>query len=127
MDLSEPQTDQQWQRDREYGRGMSLVSGCQHRSVHTRRCIGKSMPTVCQTLEGGHILLFSSASQARISCAVGLWFAECHVHLVQRPNTVKIKAQDETGAKVSLSLTDWQARIFQHEYDHLQVGSLMFS
>ncbi|DBB17934.1 TPA: Peptide deformylase 1B, chloroplastic, variant 2 [Trebouxia sp. C0006] len=46
---------------------------------------------------------------------------------VSRPNTVKIKAQDETGAKVSLSLTDWQARIFQHEYDHLQVGSLMFS
>ena len=41
---------------------------------------------------------------------------------VQRPNTVKIKAQDENGAKVSLSLTDWQARIFQHEYDHLQVS-----
>ncbi|DBA87641.1 hypothetical protein WJX77_012101 [Trebouxia sp. C0004] len=39
---------------------------------------------------------------------------------VSRPNTVRIKAQDETGAKVCLSLTDWQARIFQHEYDHLQ-------
>ena len=41
---------------------------------------------------------------------------------LQRANTVKVKAQDETGAKVSLSLTDWQARIFQHEYDHLQVS-----
>lgn len=44
---------------------------------------------------------------------------------VTRSNTVKIKAQDETGAKVSLSLTDWQARIFQHEFDHLQ-GTLFY-
>ncbi|KAL3140686.1 Peptide deformylase 1B, chloroplastic [Trebouxia sp. C0010 RCD-2024] len=39
---------------------------------------------------------------------------------ITRPSTVKVKAQDENGAKVSLSLTDFQARIFQHEYDHLQ-------
>lgn len=45
--------------------------------------------------------------------------------VLQRSMTVKVKAQDENGAKVSLSLTDFQARIFQHEYDHLQVGSLV--
>ena len=39
---------------------------------------------------------------------------------LQRSNTVKVKAQDENGAKVSLTLSDdWQARIFQHEYDHI--------
>lgn len=46
--------------------------------------------------------------------------------MLQRATTVKIKAQDETGAKVSLSLTDWQARIFQHEYDHLQARRVSF-
>lgn len=50
----------------------------------------------------------------------------CSLHIsavivLQRSTTVKVKAQDENGAKVSLSLTDFQARIFQHEYDHLQV------
>lgn len=41
--------------------------------------------------------------------------------LVQRPTTIKIKAQDMSGAKVNVTLTGWQARIFQHEFDHLQV------
>lgn len=44
---------------------------------------------------------------------------------VERPVGVKVEAQDARGRKVSLSLKDWQARIFQHEYDHLQ-GSLYF-
>ena len=53
----------------------------------------------------------------------------CSLHIsvitvLQRSTTVKVKAQDENGAKVSLSLTDFQARIFQHEYDHLQVCHL---
>lgn len=48
-------------------------------------------------------------------------YAYERTHYVQRSMTVKVKAQDENGAKVSLSLTDFQARIFQHEYDHLQV------
>jgi hypothetical protein len=34
---------------------------------------------------------------------------------------VKVRAQDVEGQPLTLSLTDWQARIFQHEYDHLQV------
>ena len=53
--------------------------------------------------------------------AAVLMLASSQCWVLQRANTVKIKAQDENGAKVSLSLTDWQARIFQHEYDHLQV------
>ncbi len=40
---------------------------------------------------------------------------------LQRPTKVKIKAQDATGKKFQLTLSGWRARIFQHEYDHLQV------
>ena len=40
---------------------------------------------------------------------------------MQRRRKLKVKAQDVDGNPMSLSLTDWQARIFQHEYDHLQV------
>ena len=33
---------------------------------------------------------------------------------VQRPLKIKVKAQDGAGQKVSLSLSGWKARIFQH-------------
>lgn len=39
---------------------------------------------------------------------------------VSRPEGVKVDAQDRKGKKFSLSLTGWQARIFLHEYDHLE-------
>eukprot|EP00193_Tetraselmis_chui_P022968 CAMPEP_0177777364 /NCGR_PEP_ID=MMETSP0491_2-20121128/15315_1 /TAXON_ID=63592 /ORGANISM="Tetraselmis chuii, Strain PLY429" /LENGTH=284 /DNA_ID=CAMNT_0019296433 /DNA_START=136 /DNA_END=990 /DNA_ORIENTATION=- len=39
---------------------------------------------------------------------------------VDRATMVKIKAQDENGAKFQLKLEGWTARIFQHEFDHLQ-------
>ncbi|PSC76281.1 peptide deformylase [Micractinium conductrix] len=38
---------------------------------------------------------------------------------VERPSKVRIKAQDLQGRKFTLSLTGFPARIFQHEYDHL--------
>ena len=39
----------------------------------------------------------------------------------QRPLRVKIKAQDVNGNKIHKTFTDpWIARVFQHEYDHLQ-------
>jgi hypothetical protein len=41
----------------------------------------------------------------------------------QRPTRIKIKAQTLAGKKVMLSLSGFPARIFQHEYDHLQVRS----
>jgi len=41
---------------------------------------------------------------------------------LQRSVSVKVKAQDLAGKRVNLTLRDWQARIFQHEYDHLQVS-----
>ena len=44
-----------------------------------------------------------------------------HCVLVQRRLKVKVRAQDVEGKEQILSLTGWQARIFQHEYDHLQV------
>ncbi|CAI5980937.1 unnamed protein product [Closterium sp. NIES-65] len=39
---------------------------------------------------------------------------------VERPMGVKVDAQDINGRKFSISLKEWQARIFQHEYDHLE-------
>ena len=56
-----------------------------------------------------------------------MWaFYYTYVNL-QRPRTIKIKAQNEDGAKVSLTITDeYLARIFQHEYDHLEVCHLVY-
>lgn len=39
---------------------------------------------------------------------------------VKRASSIKVRAQDLSGKRIDLSLSDWQARIFQHEYDHLQ-------
>eukprot|EP00887_Chlorella_sp_A99_P004052 scaffold11.g4052.t1 len=41
-----------------------------------------------------------------------------------RPTRIKIKAQDGAGRKVSMALSGFPARIFQHEYDHLQARFL---
>eukprot|EP00891_Asterochloris_glomerata_P002278 jgi/Astpho2/2278/Aster-03249 len=38
---------------------------------------------------------------------------------VERPLEIEVEAQDGAGQKVSLSLSGWKARIFQHEHDHL--------
>ncbi|KAF3773530.1 Peptide deformylase 1B [Nymphaea thermarum] len=43
---------------------------------------------------------------------------------VERPAAIKVDAQDITGAKFSISLKGLPARIFQHEFDHLQVPLL---
>jgi hypothetical protein len=52
----------------------------------------------------------------------------CFQHCAeQRPRDLVVRAQDETGQTISLSLGGesesdmWIARIFLHEYDHLQV------
>ncbi|BBN12537.1 peptide deformylase [Marchantia polymorpha subsp. ruderalis] len=39
---------------------------------------------------------------------------------VERPLNVRVEAQDVKGKKFAISLKGWQARIFQHEYDHLE-------
>lgn len=44
---------------------------------------------------------------------------------VERPESVKIDAKDVTGARFVYSLSDLSARVFQHEFDHLQ-GVLFF-
>ncbi|CAM9892191.1 unnamed protein product [Ectocarpus sp. 6 AP-2014] len=38
---------------------------------------------------------------------------------VERRNWVKVEAVNAKGKKVKKKYTDWTARIFQHEYDHL--------
>ena len=45
----------------------------------------------------------------------------------QRAYRVKVRAQDLTGQPLTLTLTDWRARIFQHEFDHLQVPPAAWS
>ncbi|PKA57622.1 Peptide deformylase 1B, chloroplastic [Apostasia shenzhenica] len=43
----------------------------------------------------------------------------------QRPTSVKIEARDAKGAKFRVNLSGLPARVFQHEFDHLQ-GTLFF-
>ncbi|KAG6390067.1 hypothetical protein SASPL_151546 [Salvia splendens] len=43
----------------------------------------------------------------------------------QRPDSLKVDAQDIKGARFQINLTGLLARVFQHEYDHLQ-GVLFF-
>lgn len=38
---------------------------------------------------------------------------------VERPKWVKVEAINLKGKKIKRKFTDWEARIFQHEYDHL--------
>jgi peptide deformylase len=38
---------------------------------------------------------------------------------LKRANKAVLTAQDETGSTYSLEVTGWMARIFQHEFDHL--------
>ncbi|KAJ9540603.1 hypothetical protein OSB04_027109 [Centaurea solstitialis] len=45
---------------------------------------------------------------------------------VVRPEAVKVDAQDVTGAKFSVSLTRLPARVFQHEFDHLEARNSLF-
>ncbi|XP_059450766.1 peptide deformylase 1B, chloroplastic/mitochondrial [Corylus avellana] len=44
---------------------------------------------------------------------------------VERPESVKIDARDIKGARFTINLSGLPARIFQHEFDHLQ-GTLFF-
>ncbi|KAL2500063.1 Peptide deformylase 1B [Abeliophyllum distichum] len=44
---------------------------------------------------------------------------------VERPDSLKVDAQDISGARFTVNLLGLPARVFQHEYDHLQ-GILFF-
>ncbi|XP_068643157.1 peptide deformylase 1B, chloroplastic/mitochondrial [Aristolochia californica] len=44
---------------------------------------------------------------------------------VERPVSLKVDARDVTGARFTMSLSGLPARVFQHEFDHLQ-GILFF-
>lgn len=46
---------------------------------------------------------------------------------MQRPETVKIDALDIGGARFTVSLSGFPARVFQHEFDHLQVWPFLTS
>ena len=55
------------------------------------------------------------------SCRPWLRTLKSASYAVQRPATIKVKAQAADGSKLSRSFKDpWMARIFQHEYDHLE-------
>ena len=38
---------------------------------------------------------------------------------IERPKTIKVEYYNENGEKIEQELTDYKARIFQHENDHL--------
>jgi peptide deformylase len=38
---------------------------------------------------------------------------------VERSKWIKVEAMNMKGKKFKRKFTDWEARIFQHEYDHL--------
>ena len=38
---------------------------------------------------------------------------------VERPLSIRVRAQDREGKKIKLKIGGWTARIFQHEIDHL--------
>lgn len=40
---------------------------------------------------------------------------------LQRPESVKVDARDINGARFTVNLSGLPARVFQHEYDHLEV------
>jgi peptide deformylase len=42
-----------------------------------------------------------------------------YVGEVERPDAIRVRAQDRHGHKVRFKIDDWTARIFQHEIDHL--------
>lgn len=44
----------------------------------------------------------------------------------QRPEAVKVDAQDITGARFTVSLSRLPSRVFQHEFDHLEASSSIF-
>lgn len=50
-------------------------------------------------------------------------FLRCGAFL-QRATRIDVQYQDLQGNKCEMQLRDFVARVFQHEYDHLQVGRL---
>ena len=44
-----------------------------------------------------------------------------HIFVLQRAESVKIDARDVNGKRFSISLSELPARVFLHEFDHLQV------
>ena len=39
---------------------------------------------------------------------------------MQRPSKVRVRAEDLSGKRFVINISGFPARIFQHEYDHLQ-------
>lgn len=68
-------------------------------------------------------------SYSEKSCCCWIWSSIylCYLYYLtpQRPDSLKVDAQDITGAKFELNLTGLPARVFQHEYDHLLVFVLL--
>lgn len=70
------------------------------------------------------LLGFIAGLEHKIRCmrCVKAEGGDWYLLFMQRPYKVKVRAQDVKGGTLMLTLEGWQARIFQHEYDHLQVG-----
>jgi Polypeptide deformylase len=79
--------------------------------IHLWRCRGKDTTLITER--------FASIGLSVCELDVSAWLC---IGLAQRATEIKVRAQDLQGKNFVLSLKDWRARIFQHEYDHLQVS-----
>jgi peptide deformylase len=61
----------------------------------------------------------SWASSKKVDGIEGCLSIPGYLGEVNRPESVRVKALDRHGKKISLRLKGWDARIFQHEIDHL--------
>lgn len=59
------------------------------------------------------------ASKERSLIPEGCLSLPGEIYNVMRSNSVKVRYQDVTGASIEVELHDSEARIFLHEYDHL--------
>ena len=71
----------------------------------------------------GHIGVYNpeilDVSEEQITMEEGcLSFPALFIHLT-RPKIIKVKYQDSNKKEVVEELDEWDSRIFQHEYDHL--------
>ena len=72
-----------------------------------------------------NLRIFVNPKLEVIDSSTALYFEGClsvegHVAAVARHKVVRISALDRHGKAVSYVARGWQARIVQHEYDHLQ-------
>ncbi|WMV17555.1 hypothetical protein MTR67_010940 [Solanum verrucosum] len=101
----------------ERGEGEEIVLVNPRVSRYSRRIIPYEEGCLSFPMIHGDVELYHSEEFNLLSPAPG--------KVAPRPDSVKVDAQDINGARFEISLSALPARVFQHEFDHLQ-GVLFF-